>query len=62
MAWRWYILTKWHGVLTMNLLEFLASEVPIYMTIQKLIHGTHILAFTDIIVDANHHWRRKQTF
>ena len=48
MEWRWYIPPKWHGVLTLNLLELLASEVSIYMTIQQIGHGSHILAFTDI--------------
>ena len=31
----------------MNLLEFLASAVTIYMTILQLGQGLHILAFTD---------------
>ena len=30
-----------------NLLEFLASEVTIYMTILQLGQGSHILSFTD---------------
>ena len=29
MAWRWYIPHKWYAVLTLNLLAFLASAVPI---------------------------------
>ena len=33
MEWRWYIPHKWHGVLTLNLLEFLASSVSIYTNI-----------------------------
>ena len=32
----------------MKILEFLASEVSIYITIQKLVHVVHVLAFTDI--------------
>ena len=38
---------EFHGVLTLNLLDLLASEIAIYMNIQKLGHGSHILAFTD---------------
>ena len=45
MAWCWYISPKWHGVLTLNLLEFLASAVSIYMNIQQLGHVYHALAF-----------------
>ena len=48
MKWRWYIPPKWHGVITLNLLEFLASEFSIYMTIQQLRHRSNVLAFTDI--------------
>ena len=48
MAWRWYIPPEWHGVLTLNLLEFLDSEVSIYMNIRKLGYRYHALAFTDI--------------
>ena len=47
MAWSWYIPPEWHGVLTLNLLEFLASAVSIYMTIQQLVHISHVLVFTD---------------
>ena len=38
---------QWHGKLTLNLLELLASAISIYMTIQQLGHVSHILAFTD---------------
>ena len=31
----------------LNLLEFLASVVTIYMTMLQMIQGLHILAFTD---------------
>ena len=48
VAWCWYIPPELYGVLTMNLLEFLASEVSIYMTIQQLGHRSHILSFTGI--------------
>ena len=48
MKWHWYIPPKWHGVLTLNVLEFLASLVSIYVTIQKLGHGSHVLYFTYI--------------
>ena len=47
LAWRWKIPDTWHGKLTLNLLEFLASVVTIYMTILQLGQGSHILAFTD---------------
>ena len=46
LAWRWRIPSEWHGKLTLNLLEFLASAISIYMTILQLGHGSHILAFT----------------
>ena len=46
LAWRWKIPYAWHGKLTSNLIEFLASAVTIYMTILKLGQGSHILAFT----------------
>ena len=47
MAWSWYIPPEWHGVLTLNLLGFLVSEVFIYMNIQQQGHGSHVLAFMD---------------
>ena len=47
LAWRWKIPNAWHGKLTLNLLEFLASAVTIYMTILKIGQGSHILAFTE---------------
>ena len=47
LAWRWRITAAWHGKLTFNLLEFLVSEVTIYMTILKMGQGSHILAFSD---------------
>ena len=47
MARRWYIPPEWNGIPKMNLLEFLASEFSIYMTIQQLGHRSHVLAFTD---------------
>ena len=33
LVWRWRIPEAWHGKITLNLLEFLASAVTIYMTI-----------------------------
>ena len=47
LAWRWKITDAWHGKLTLNLLELLASAVTIYMTILQLEQGSHIMAFTD---------------
>ena len=47
LAWRWKIPEAWNGKLTLNLLELLASEVTIYMTILQLGQGSHILAFMD---------------
>ena len=47
MACRWYILPKLDGVLTLNLLELLAAELSIYMTIHKLGHGSYIQSLTD---------------
>ena len=47
LACRWKIPAAWHGKLKLNLLEFLASAVTIYMNILKLGQGSHILAFTD---------------
>ena len=47
LAWQWKISDAWHGKLTLDLLEFLASAVTIYTTILQLGQGSHILAFTD---------------
>ena len=47
MAWRWRIPQEFHGVLTLNLLGFLDSKIYIYITIQQLVQGSHILSFTD---------------
>ena len=47
LAWLWIIPASWHGKLTLNLLELLASSVTIYMTILKMVQGSHILAFID---------------
>ena len=47
MAWRWHVPPEWHGVLTLNILEFLASEMSIYITIQQLGQASHIMSFTD---------------
>ena len=47
ISWCCYIPPEWHGLLTLNLLEFLTSAVSIYMTIQKMVHKYHVLAFTD---------------
>ena len=47
LAWQWKIPDAWHGKLTFNLLEFLASAVTIYVTILQLGQGSHILSFTD---------------
>ena len=33
MAWRWHIAPEWHGMITLNILDLLASEISIYMTI-----------------------------
>ena len=60
MVWSWYTPPELHGVLTLNLLEFLASELSIYMNIQKLGNGDHILAFTDISRDIG--WMHKASF
>ena len=46
VAWRWRIPAAWHEKLTLNLLEFLASAVTIYMIILKMGQGSHILEFT----------------
>ena len=35
-------------MLTLGLLDLLATEISIYITNQELGHGSHILAFTDI--------------
>ena len=48
LACQWRILSAWHGKLTLDLLEFLASAVTIYMNILKMGQGSHILEFTDI--------------
>ena len=48
LAWRWKIPDVRHGKLTLNLLEFLASAVNIYMIILQLGQGSKILAFTYI--------------
>ena len=45
MTWSWYIPSERHDVLPLNLLDILDSEKSIYMTIHKLGHGSHILAF-----------------
>ena len=47
LAWQWRIPAEWNEKLTLNLLEFLASLVTIYMTILQMGQGSHILAFTD---------------
>ena len=60
IAWRCYIPPECHGVIRLNLLEFLASSVSIYMTIQQLGHGDHILAFTDISSSLS--WMHKSSF
>ena len=46
-VWRWRIPAAWNGKLTLNLLEFLASAVTIYMTILQVGQGSHILELTD---------------
>ena len=43
LAWRWKIPDAWHGKLKLNLLEFLASAVTIYMTILQLGQGSHMI-------------------
>ena len=57
MAWCWNFSPEWHGVLTLNLLEFLAWNKSIYMTIQQLGHVSHILALTDSSSDLG--WMHK---
>ena len=47
LAWRRRIPAAWHGKLTLNLLELLASAVTIYMTILQMGQGSHILELTD---------------
>ena len=47
LAWQWRIPSAWHGKFTLNLLEFLASAVTLYMIILQMGKGSHILAFTD---------------
>ena len=47
LAWRWRIPETWHGKITLNLLDFIASAVTIYMTILKMVQWSHILSFTD---------------
>ena len=47
LAWRWIISTAWHGKLALNLREFLASAVTIYMTIIQIGQESHICLFTD---------------
>ena len=46
MAWLWRIHPEWHGIITLNLLELITSATSIYMTIQQLGQGSHILDFT----------------
>ena len=64
LAWIWRIPASWHGKLTLNLLEFLASAVTIYMTIYmtilKLGQGSHILALTDSSSALD--WMHKSSF
>ena len=41
---------------TLNLLEFLASAISIYMNILQMVQGSHILVLTDSsIIDAESH-------
>ena len=51
---------KWHHVLKLNLLEFLASSVSIIMTIQQLGHGSHVLELTDVSSALG--WMKKVSF
>ena len=44
----------------MNLLELIASEVTIYITILQMGHGSHILAFIDISSALG--WMHKESF
>ena len=60
LAWRWKIPDAWHGKLTLNLLELLASAVTIYMTILQLGQGSHILAFTGSSSELG--WMHKSSF
>ena len=39
LVWRWIIPSAWHVKLALNLLEFVASAVTIYMTILKMVQG-----------------------
>ena len=47
LAWRWRIISEWHSNSILNLLSFLSSAISIYITIQKLVQDSHILALTD---------------
>ena len=60
LSWRWRIPDAWHGKLMLNLLEFLASAVTIYMTILQLGQGSHILAFTESSGALG--WKHKASF
>ena len=47
LAWKCIIPAAWHGKLTLNLLELLASAVTIYINILQMGQGSHILSFAD---------------
>ena len=47
LAWQYIISAAWNRNLTLNLLEFLASEMTIYTNIMQMGEGSHILAFTE---------------
>ena len=44
---RWRIPSEWHGKLILNLLEFLASALTIYITTIQLGQGSQILELTE---------------
>ena len=61
MAWRWPPPPpEFHGMLTLNLLGLLASELSIFMNIQKIGKWSHILAFADSSSDLG--WIQKSSF
>ena len=60
MVYRWHTPNEWHGVLMINLMDFLDSSVSIYMNIHQPRHGYHILAFTYSSSDLR--WMHKASF
>ena len=60
LAWRWRISSAWHEKLKLNLLEFVASAVTIYIAILQMGQGSYILAFTDSSITLG--WMHKAHF